>query len=160
MFCSVVCFVVLSWRRGHPRSCYTTFCYFFYGSRWLLPQKQAANNKVWTAGCGVRPPRATGRTIPPTPPTLLPRVFLDVCGWACVRSALWVRSKVLSEALSRVLMLFFPLQTSILHHTGWGCVNYKRGVQVQVEWSKKQISGSKKQKSLKLRRTAFRKVTL
>lgn len=54
----------------------------------MLPQKQAANNKVRTAGCGVRPPRATGRTIPPTPPISLPCVFLGVCGWACVQSAL------------------------------------------------------------------------
>lgn len=57
-----------------------TFCYSFHtgaAALWLLPRQQAANNEVWTGGCGVRPPRATGRTIPPTPP---PRG--SACFWA------------------------------------------------------------------------------
>lgn len=40
-----------------------TFFYSFHGSScsWLLPQKRPANKVVRTAGCGVRPPRATGK---------------------------------------------------------------------------------------------------
>lgn len=34
-----------------------------------LPQKRAANERAWTAGCGVRPPRASSGTMPSTPPT-------------------------------------------------------------------------------------------
>lgn len=69
----------------------------FHGRGWrLLPQKPGANNEVQTAGCGVRPPRVTGRTIPLTPPTWLPCVSLGVGDyeWACEQSPFQILSWV------------------------------------------------------------------
>lgn len=73
-------------------------CHCCHGRGWhlLLPQKLAANNEVQTAGCGVRPPRVTGRTIPLTPPTWLPCVSLGVGDYerACQQSAFQILSWV------------------------------------------------------------------
>ena len=87
MFCSV-CVCVCGLKEGSSQVLLHYFSVILLtgsGCRILLPQKRAANNEVWTAGCGVRPPRATGRTIPPAPPTALPCVFLGghVSGQLC-----------------------------------------------------------------------------
>lgn len=107
-------------------------CHCFCGRGWhlLLPQKPAANNEVQTAGCGVRPPRVTGRTIPLTPPTWLPCVSLGVGDYerACEQSAFsdFVMGIWLSVELCFDIFPVWHAAPPPAPHTGQGSVNYKR----------------------------------
>lgn len=73
-------------------------------------------------GVGVRPPRATVRTITPAPPSSLPCMSVGVCGWACVQSDLGDRRST--------ELCFSPPPHP--HHSDWGSVNVKHQFQFML----------------------------
>lgn len=114
MFC-FVCFSVCMLKEGSSQVLLHYFLLFFHGSgcRRLLPQKQAANNKARTAGCG-----ASGHLEPREeqylqllPPRWLACFRVSVGGHVSSRLC-GSDLKYLVERWSCVLIIFFPLQTS------------------------------------------------
>lgn len=104
---------VCVWFEGgdHPSSCYTISPVLTAAVDCCHRNRQPITRSE-RQGVGLRPPRATGRTIPPTPPISLPCVFFD-CLWVVVCPVGFVRSEegcvFLSSNPSDILKeLIFP----------------------------------------------------